>query len=490
MSESRLPGRRFLRTLAAATVVATGLATGGAQARVPSDPLAETWTYAAVNLPAAWDVTTGSEAVVIAIVDSGVDASHPDLAGGVDGGYDFVDEDHDASDDNGHGTAVAGIAAGRADNGIGAAGVCWRCRIMPLRVIGPDGFARWARIANAIDYAVEHGAAVVNASIYGESIDPVVQYAIQRARAAGVLVVAAAGNEGRTLPEYPAAFPEVVSVGATTEQNVLASYSSRGDWVKLAAPACVPTSQLGGGFGPGCGTSGATPVVAGVIGLLRARAPFATATELENALLHTARLVSGTHFGLVDAAAALIAVGQPSPHFAPTIVGTADAGQTLRAYSGVWVGAGLEIDYRWQRCRSERCEPVGQGRMYAVRRQDRGYRLRAVLTAAGIETPASVSTAVVPEAPRNASRPVISGRAVVGALLVGHRGSWTGKGVGFDYRWIRCRSADCRRGSVVSRTSNYRLRVADRGRRLRLVVTATSSAGKATASSRPTTTIR
>jgi hypothetical protein len=264
----------FLRALAAMTVVTTGLATGGAQARVPSDPLAATWTYGAVNLPAAWDVTTGSEGVVIAIVDSGVDASHPDLTGAVDGGYDFVDEDTDASDDNGHGTAVAGIAGGRADNGLGAAGVCWRCRIMPLRVVGPDGFARWARIANAIDYAVEHGAAVVNASIYGESIDPALHYAIQRARAAGVLVVAAAGNEGRTLPEYPAAFPEVVSVAATTEQNVLASYSSHGDWVKLAAPACMPTSQIGGGFGPGCGTSGATPVVAGIIGLLRARAPF------------------------------------------------------------------------------------------------------------------------------------------------------------------------------------------------------------------------
>ena len=138
----------------------------------------------------------------------------------VDGGYDFVDEDHDPpSDDNGHGTAVAGIAAGRADNGIGAAGVCWRCRIMPLRVIGPDGFARWARIANAIDYAVEHGAAVVNASIYGESIDPVVQYAIQRARAAGVLVRRGRRQRGRHARGYPAAFAEVVSVGATTSRT-------------------------------------------------------------------------------------------------------------------------------------------------------------------------------------------------------------------------------------------------------------------------------
>src|SRR6187549_871295 len=112
----------FKRALIAATIVAIGLATAGAQARLPSDPLAGTWTYAAVNLPAAWDLTTGSEAVAIAIVDSGVDASHPDLAGAVDGGFDFVDGDDVASDDDGHGTATAGIAAGRADNGLGAAG--------------------------------------------------------------------------------------------------------------------------------------------------------------------------------------------------------------------------------------------------------------------------------------------------------------------------------------------------------------------------------
>ena len=295
----------FPRALTAATIVATGLATAGAQARLPSDPLAATWTYGAVNLPAAWDLTTGSEAVAIAIVDSGVDALHPDLAGAVDGGFDFVDGDDVASDDSGHGTATAGIAAGRADNGLGAAGVCWRCRIMPLRVIGPDGFARWARIASAIDYAVEHGAAVVNASIYGETIDPGVHDAIRRARAAGVLVVAAAGNERGTRAEYPAAFAEAISVAATNEQNELADYSSRGDWVKLGAPACMPTSQLGGGFGAGCGTSGAAPVVAGIIGLLRAQAPFATATEVENALLRTARPLAGVRGGLVDAHAAL-----------------------------------------------------------------------------------------------------------------------------------------------------------------------------------------
>jgi hypothetical protein len=398
----------FLRALAAAAVVAAALATA-ADARVPSDPLVASWTYGAVNLPAAWDVTTGSERVTIAVVDSGVDPAHPDLLGAVDAGYDFVDEDTDARDANGHGTAVAGIAAGRADNALGGAGVCWACRIMPLRVIGPGGFARLGAVARAIDYAVAHGAAVVNASLYGETVDFELRDAIRRARASGVLVVAAAGNEGDTRFEYPAGFPETVSVGATTEQNELATYSSRGAWVKLGAPACMPTAQLGGGFGPGCGTSGAAPVVAGVLGLLRSRAPFATASELEGALQRTARPLTGVRFGLVDAQAALLALGQPAPRLEPTIHGVADVGQTLHGYSGVWTGAGLEIEYRWERCRSGRCEPVATGGAFTVGRRDRGYRLRLVLAAPGIE-PASAMTAVVPEAPRNTLRPASRGR--------------------------------------------------------------------------------
>src|SRR3954451_14148516 len=116
-------------------VLAGALVAAVAHAALPSDPLTQNAVFEAVDLPRAWDVTTGSPDVVIAVVDSGVDASHPDLAGAVDQGYDFVDRDTDATD--GHGTGVAGIAAARANNGIGAAGVCWSCRILPLRVLGP-----------------------------------------------------------------------------------------------------------------------------------------------------------------------------------------------------------------------------------------------------------------------------------------------------------------------------------------------------------------
>jgi subtilisin family serine protease len=367
-------------------VLAAAVTAAGAQGAVPSDPLATSWTYAAAGLPAAWDLTTGSPAVVIAVVDSGVDATHPDLAGAVDPGYDFVDRDSDATDDQGHGTAVAGIAAARANNGVGAAGACWSCRILPLRVLGPDGFAPNARTAEAIDFAVAHGAAVVNVSLYGENLNARLEDAVRRARAAGVVVVAAAGNEGGQIREYPAAYPSVLSVGATTETGALTSYSSRGNWVKLAAPACMPTTQLGGGFGAGCGTSGATPLVAGVAALLRSQAPFASVGEIEAALALTAAPLAGVRFGRVDAFAALRRLGRPSPRLLPTIRGYGYVGETLTAYSGVWAGAPLELGYRWVRCRTATCArvtTVGESRTYRIRSGDRRHLVRVVITANG-----------------------------------------------------------------------------------------------------------
>ena len=480
----------LLRVLAAVTVLAAGLTTGGAQAVVPSDPLVTSWTYAASNLPAAWDVTTGSESVSIAIVDSGVQATHPDLAGGVDPGYDFVDRDTDPADVVGHGTAVAGIAAARANNGLGAAGACWSCRILPLRVLGLDGFARFATMALAIDEAVARGAAVVNLSLYGANGSGALEASIRRARAAGVVVVAAAGNEGTTTPQYPAAYADALGVAATDENGGLAVYSSRGDWVKLAAPGCTPTTQLGGGFGAGCGTSGAAPVVAGIVGLMRARAPFASVAQVEAALAEGAVPIGGVRSGRVDALAALERLGRPRPALRPTVDGTPLPGQTLTAYSGVWVGAGLDVAYRWERCRSE-CEPAGGGRTYTVLRDDGGARLRVTLSAPGVSDATSAGTATVPTPPRNVSAPSIAGRPVVGAKLTGSMGTWTGgEPVSFTYRWDRCRDRACTERTVVARTRSYRLRAADRGRRLRLTVAAMNAVGRASASSGLTPRVR
>jgi subtilisin family serine protease len=480
----------LLRALAAVVVLAAGVTTGGARAVTPSDPLVTSWAYAAANLPAAWDVTTGSETVSIAIVDSGVQATHPDLAGGVDPGYDFVDLDTDAADLVGHGTAVAGIAAARANNGLGAAGACWTCRILPLRVLGPEGFARFASMAAAVDEAVARGAAVVNLSLYGEGRNGALEASIRRARAAGVVVVAAAGNEGTTTPQYPAAYSDVLGVAATDENGGLAVYSSRGVWVKLAAPGFMPTTQLGGGFGAGCGTSGAAPVVAGIVGLMRAQAPFASVAQIEAALAEGAVPVGGVRSGRVDALAALRRLGRPGPALQPTVEGTPLPGQVLTAYSGVWSGAGLDVSYRWARCRSE-CEPAGVGRTYTVPRGDGGARLRVTLSAPGVSDALSDATSTVPTPPRNLSAPTIAGRPLVGAKLTGARGRWTGgTPLSFAYRWDRCRDGACTARTVVARTRGYRVRGADRGRRLRLTVVAANTVGSAIAASALTRPVR
>jgi subtilisin family serine protease len=381
-----------VRLLAAAAAVSTLLAAAGAQAATLSDPLVAAWGFDAVDLPAVWDVTSGSPDVVVAVIDSGIDTSHPDLEGALVPGHNFLDESADVNDSTGHGTAVSGIIAARANNGLGAAGVCWSCRLLPLRVVRPEGFALKTTMARAIDYAVERGAAVVNISMYGEDRNDFLQAAVRRARASGVPVVTAAGNEGWRVREFPAAYANAISVGATTELGALANYSNRGDWVKFAAPACLPTTQLGGGFGAGCGTSGATPVVAGIVALLRAAAPFASAGEIESALARTAKPVAGVRFGRPDAYAALRALGHPSPHFVPWIEGDAWVGSTLTAYGGIWAGAGVDATYSWQRCSRIGCRTVAVGRTFRIRSADRRSRLRVVASAAGVAPASSPRT--------------------------------------------------------------------------------------------------
>jgi subtilisin family serine protease len=351
--------------LAGAAVVLAG----AARALTPTDPQGGHPSYAQLGLPAAWEITIGSPEVVVAVVDTGVDPGHPDLAGAVQPGHDFVDDDGDAGDPPGfgHGTAVAGVAAARAGNGLGGVGACFRCSVLPLRVIGPDGFALNTNTAAAIDYAVDHGAAVVNASLYGPRSPKVLRDSIVRARSAGVLVVAAAGNEANSAEQYPAAFPEAIAVASATAGGPLASFSSRGDWVDFAAPECAPITALGGGFGVGCATSVSTPLVAGVVALLRAQAPFATAAELEAALASTARPVAGTRHGLVDAAAALARLGRPPPRLSPVILGEPVVGEELEAFSGVWSGAGLGVAYHWERCR-ESCDAIPGRPRHAMRR--------------------------------------------------------------------------------------------------------------------------
>jgi Subtilase family len=480
--------RRLARLAALACVVTAALA-GAAAALVPSDPQGAHPAYAALRLPAAWDVTTGSPVVVIAIVDSGVDPSHPDLAGAVRPGHDFVDDDADAGDSarNGHGTAVAGAAAARANNGFGGVGTCFGCSVLPLRVLGADGIALNVNTAAAIDYAVDHGAAVVNASIYGERSPQVLRDAIVRARAAGVLVVAAAGNEANTTPEFPAAFPETISVASATPAGERAPFTSYGDWVKFAAPDCAPITTLGGGSGVGCATSVSTPLVAGVVGLLRARAPFATADDLERALATSARPVVGTRHGLVDAAAALARLGQPAPTLHPVVLGEPVVGGQLEGFSGLWSGAGVDVRYRWERCR-DTCAaiPGATAARYSPTAEDAGFTVRLALSAPGLAEVVSPATKAIGARPALTARPSVTGRARVGARLVARVGSWDGTSLRYSIAWERCRLGCSPAG--VGRS--YRVRPRDRGWRLRVEVTASNDLGAATAVSRQTARVR
>jgi subtilisin family serine protease len=211
-----------------------------------------------IDAPEAWDITTGSSSVIVAVIDSGVAYNHPDLAGNIwanidetdgngidnDGngfkddvrGWDFVDNDNDPMDFNGHGSHIAGIIGAVGNNGQGMAGIAWKVQIMPVRVLAPDGFGFTSDITAGIDYAVNNGAKIINLSFGenpGDPPDSAVQAAIQNAKNAGVLAVIAAGNDSNdndALPVYPASYTleNIISVAATDQSDNLAYFSNYG----------------------------------------------------------------------------------------------------------------------------------------------------------------------------------------------------------------------------------------------------------------------
>ena len=285
------------------------------------------WGLNKVRLPAAWDTTRGSNSVIVAVVDTGVDASHADLVGATLPGYDLVNGDNDPADDEGHGTGVAGMIAARTNNRQGVAGVCWGCSILPIKVLGSDGRGDLATVAAGIVKAVDSGARVINLSLGGPAPDPSLDDAVAYATRNGVLVVAAAGNNGTSSQFYPAATPGVIAVAATDEGDALYPWSNYGPWVALAAPGCDPTALRGGGYGTCCGTSFAAPLVSGLLGLERSLRPTATRDELIDAAERSAAGIGAVvSRGRVDAAAALAALPAPA---APVPAPTAPASTTL-----------------------------------------------------------------------------------------------------------------------------------------------------------------
>jgi subtilisin family serine protease len=294
--------RRALAIGAAAAGVAGVLLPASAvAARLTNDPLVGLQRHlTASQVPAAWKLTTGGP-VVAAVIDSGVELGHRDLAGniwtnideiarnGIDddhngyvddrNGYDFVDGDPDPGDELGHGTMVAGILGARGNNHRGITGVAQRVQIMSLRVLDRRGIGTVYTVAQAIRYAAANGARVANVSVTPAENPGDLQDAIEFARTRGMLVVVLAGNSGLDLAEhplYPACSPSinVVTVGATDDKGQLVPFSNRGTCVDVAAPGVgIVGTARGGGYGRNTGTSFAAPQVAGAAVLALARRP-------------------------------------------------------------------------------------------------------------------------------------------------------------------------------------------------------------------------
>ena len=273
----------------------------------PNDPLwRDSWALARANAPSAWRLTTGRTETVVAVLDTGADLGHPDLQGSFVAGFDVFNQDGDPSDDHGHGTMVTGVIAARSNNAVGVTSTCWRCSVMPVKVIGADGTGNASAVAEGIVWAADHGANVINMSFTMNAPDDAVAAAIAYARSRSVVVVAAAGNSGTADATFPAAYPGVLSVAGTDAADARYEWSSYGSWVRVAAPGCNLTTAPGGGYGEFCGTSSATALLSGIVGLARSFAPETSTEAIEGAVTAGAHSVGDfVSTGRIDAAAVL-----------------------------------------------------------------------------------------------------------------------------------------------------------------------------------------
>lgn len=254
-----------------------------AAARVPNDPSysQQAYWYGAMNLPASWEMTSGRADIIIAVIDTGLRYNHPDT-GNLVSGWDFVGGDNDPWDPgkpgqsiSSHGTHVAGTIGAMTNNSIGVAGVNWNARIMPVRVLDTTGRGSWADVASGIRWAANAGADVINLSLGGDEGSTVLRDAVSYAAGRGTIIVAATGNDGFSSVMYPAAYPEVIAVGAAEKPNRVADFSNGGTGLDLIAPGVSVYStnysaSTGHGYAYAQGTSMASPHVAGLVGLMLA----------------------------------------------------------------------------------------------------------------------------------------------------------------------------------------------------------------------------
>ncbi|HEY2073847.1 MAG TPA: S8 family serine peptidase, partial [Gaiellaceae bacterium] len=201
------------------------------------------------------------------------------------------------------------VIAALADNGVGGAGVCSACSILPVKVMGSNGNGDLATVAAGIVRAADMHARVIDLSLGGPQGLDALQQAVSYAISKGSLIVAAAGNSGLATPFFPANYPGVISVAGSNQSDRLYGWSEHGPWIAVSAPGCNVAPLIHGGYGQFCGTSSATPLVAGLAGIMVAAHPAATGVRVTSAIERTAkRIRAGVHFGRISAAAALAAV--------------------------------------------------------------------------------------------------------------------------------------------------------------------------------------
>lgn len=264
------------------------------------------WAWAKVQAYQAWEITTGSS-VKIAVVDTGVDNSHPDLPSLV-AQKDFVNNDDSAEDDNGHGTHVAGTIGALTNNGIGVAGANWSVSLLAAKVLDSSGSGSYAAVVNGIVWAADNGAKAINLSLGGTVPSKTLQKAVDYAWNKGAVLACAAGNSGTQAKLYPAAYTNCIAVAATDESDAKASFSNYGaKWVDVAAPGVHILSTMPDTFvylntqygyykdyDSLSGTSMATPHVTGLAGLVWAKGVCTSNTCVRSKIETTADPISGT----------------------------------------------------------------------------------------------------------------------------------------------------------------------------------------------------
>ena len=289
-----------------------------APSTTPDDPsYPAQWHLPKIGSPAAWATDTGNSNVIIAILDTGVDPNHPDLAPKLVPGWNVYDNNADTHDVYGHGTQVAGAAAATGNNTMGVASVAWGCDIMPIRISDLAGYASLSTVASGLTWAADHGARVANIS-YAVSDYSSTASAAQYFQSKGGVVTISAGNDGvfDSSPDNP----YVLTVSATTNLDNVATFSNTGNNIDLGAPGTmVYTTCNGSAYGYGSGTSFSAPLVAGVAALVLSANPALTPSQVQDILRQSADDKGpagwdpGYGSGRLNAANAVAMAGNPPP---------------------------------------------------------------------------------------------------------------------------------------------------------------------------------